>query len=285
MYFICKRARQDVKVVLLGQGPDELFGGYRRHLGLRYAAIWAGLPGRVRRPLSCLINALPRNETLKRGIDSLHIRDRMRRYQQVLSLLPDSTLDGLFREGIFDRDPHDQLLGSWEQLASMMKHTDELGGLQFLELRSTLPDELLMYADKLSMTHGLEGRVPYLDREIVEYVERLPASFKIRKGTQKWLHRRVCKKFLPATVLKRKKRGFAVNVTDEWLRKSVAGKMNEVFADSESLIYRFLCPSGVRELLRAHQAGQYDNHKVLFSIALFEQWLRVHSTAEEALTR
>jgi len=64
-----------------------------------------------------------------------------------------------------------------------MAGTDELGGLQFLEVRSTLPDELLMYADKLSMAHGLELRVPFVDKEIVEYVERLPASFKVRNGS------------------------------------------------------------------------------------------------------
>ena len=79
-----------------------------------------------------------------------------------------------------------------------MSETDELGGFQFLELRSTLPDELLMFADKLSMAHGLEVRVPYLDKEIVEYVERLPASFKVQYGTQKWLHRQVCQGLLPA---------------------------------------------------------------------------------------
>ena len=66
-----------------------------------------------------------------------------------------------------------------------MSETDELGGFQFLELRSTLPDELLMFGDKLSMAHGLEVRVPYLDKEIVEYVERLPANFKVRNGSRK----------------------------------------------------------------------------------------------------
>ena len=76
-------------------------------------------------------------------------------------------------------------------------HTDELGGFQLLEIRSSLPDELLMYADKLSMAHSLEVRVPYLDRTVVEYVQRLGAGFKVRNGSRKWLHRRVCAQ-LPA---------------------------------------------------------------------------------------
>src|SRR5438552_6699427 len=73
MYFVCERARQDVKVALVGQGPDELFGGYRRHLGVQYGALWARLPNWIRAPLSSTIALLPRNETLKRGIHSLAI--------------------------------------------------------------------------------------------------------------------------------------------------------------------------------------------------------------------
>ena len=71
MYFVCQRARQDVKVALVGQGPDELFGGYRRHLGVRYGALWARLPRWMRGPMSSAIRALPRNEMLKRGAESL----------------------------------------------------------------------------------------------------------------------------------------------------------------------------------------------------------------------
>jgi len=76
------------KVALVGQGPDELFGGYRRHVGVRYDSLWAGAPGWIRSAISSGIEALPRNETLKRGVQSWAIPDRMRRYQHVLSLLP-----------------------------------------------------------------------------------------------------------------------------------------------------------------------------------------------------
>ena len=182
MYFVCERARQDVKVALVGQGPDELFGGYRRHLGVRYAPLWAGLPAWMRTPISSAIGALPRNETLKRGVYSLAIPDRMRRYEHVLSLLPGEQVDHLFQDQLLTPNSGGALLECWADMAELMSETDELGGLQFLEVRSTLPDELLMYADKLSMAHSLELRVPFVDKEIVEYVERLPASLKVRKG-------------------------------------------------------------------------------------------------------
>jgi len=276
MYFVCERARQDVKVALVGQGPDELFGGYRRHLGVRYGALWAGLPSWMRTPISSTVAALPRNETLKRGIYSLAIPDRMHRYQHVLSLLPGEQVEGLFQEGLLSADAGDAILSCWADMTELMSDTDELGGLQFLEVRSTLPDELLMYADKLSMAHSLELRVPFVDKEIVEYVERLPASMKVRNGSRKWLHRQVCRTFLPESIVKRPKRGFASNVVDDWFSDIVDSKMKDTLLDGESRIYQYLRPQLVRELFEQHVARQHDHHKMLFSLVVFEEWLRAH---------
>jgi asparagine synthase (glutamine-hydrolysing) len=276
MYFVCERARQDVKVALVGQGPDELFGGYRRHLGVRYGASWARLPNFLRAPISSMVAALPRNEMLKRGVQSLATPDRLRRYQNVFSLLPGEQVDSLFQDGLLDQNPGDAILKCWEELAELMPATEELGGLQFLEVRSTLPDELLMYADKLSMAHGLELRVPYLDKEIVEYVERLPANLKVRNGSRKWLHRRVCRTCLPDSILRRRKRGFATNVVDSWFRNAMDGKMGEILQDNDSKIYQYLRPAAVRELFEQHASGRNDNHKILFSLLVLEEWLRAN---------
>jgi asparagine synthase (glutamine-hydrolysing) len=284
MYFVCQRARQDVKVALVGQGPDELFGGYRRHLGVRYGALWAGLPSWVRKPISSTVATLPRNEMLKRGVHSLSVPDRLRRYQHVLSLLPGEQVDSLFQEGALPTGAGDSILESWQGMTELMGGTDELGGFQFIEVRSTLPDELLMYADKLSMAHGLELRVPFVDKEIVEYVERLPASFKVRNGSRKWLHRQVCKTFLPQSILKRPKRGFAVNVVDDWFRNIVDSKMAEAFLDSDARIYQYLRVEAVRGLFKEHVTGRHDNHKVLFSLVVLEEWLRVNQEPVAALS-
>ena len=280
MYFVCQRARQDVKVALVGQGPDELFGGYRRHLGVQYGAMWAGLPGWLRTPVSSTVAKLPRNETLKRGMNSLGIPDRMRRYQHVLSLLPGQQVEGLFQDGLLSPEAGDAILKCWEDMGELMSGTDELGGLQFLEVRSTLPDELLMYADKLSMAHSLELRVPFVDKEIVEFVERLPASFKVKNGSRKWLHRQVCRSFLPESIVRRPKRGFAGNVVDDWFRGVIDSKMVDTLLDEGSRIYQYLRPQAVRQLHEEHVVGRHDHHKVLFSLVVFEQWLR---TLEEPI--
>jgi asparagine synthase (glutamine-hydrolysing) len=274
MYLVCQRARQDVKVALIGQGPDELFGGYKRHLGVRYGDYWRRLPGPVRLVLSSAIAQLPRNETLKRGAVSLAVDDRLRRYQHVFSLVTGETVDGLFRDGLLPNQAGDRVLDYWGELLPQMMQTDELGGLQLLEIRSSLPDELLMYADKLSMAHGLEVRVPYLDRTVVEYVQRLGAGLKVRNGSRKWLHRRVCRQFLPSRILKRKKRGFGVSVVDGWLHSSLSGKLPELLLDPSSMMFDLLRREPVQKLLEDHQSRRQDNHKLLFSLVLFEQWLR-----------
>jgi asparagine synthase (glutamine-hydrolysing) len=207
----------------------------------------------------------------------------MSRYQQVLSLLPGTQVNGLFQCGVLDDKAGDAILDCWGNMTELMSSTDELGGLQFLEVRSTLPDELLLYADKLSMAHALELRVPYVDKEIVEYVERLPADFKVRNGRGKWLHKQLCRSFLPETIVKRRKRGFNCNVVDDWFRRALGSKMVEMFQEGGSRIYQYLEPSAVRKLLDEHASGRRDNHKVLFSLVVLEEWMRANQSPVAAL--
>ena len=275
LYFGCKRAREDVKVALIGQGPDELFGGYIRHLGIRYGSWWRNLPAWVRTPLARISRSMPRSEAIKRGVGALATEDRMSRYRGVFSLLPAERINGLFREEQQPDNFEEAIMECWSDFDGPIEGTDELGGFQLLELRSSLPDELLMYADKLSMAHGLEVRIPYLDQDVVEYAQSLPASFKVRSGRRKYLHREVCRKFLPREILKRKKRGFAVNVVDDWFRGSITAGLKDVVLDSESLIYKILDQQAVVRLSSEHHSGRNDHHKILFSVMLLEHWMRL----------
>ncbi|HUT59923.1 MAG TPA: asparagine synthase (glutamine-hydrolyzing), partial [Phycisphaerae bacterium] len=274
MYHVCERARRDVKVALMGQGPDELFGGYKRHLGVRYGVYWRRLPRTARSIARRVLSALPRNEAIKRALYSLDVPDRIQRYKEVFSIMPGHEIDGLFRDGAVSPGCGEKILDCWKDLLPLMDGTDELGGLQFLEVRSSLPDELLMYADKISMAHSLEVRVPYLDLEIVRFVERLSAAFKVRRASRKWLHTRVCRNFLPARITRRKKRGFAANVVDGWYRSALEGQMENMLRDSRSRMYDYLCPERVQHLLHDHLNGRCDNHKILFSLVVLEEWLR-----------
>jgi asparagine synthase (glutamine-hydrolysing) len=275
MYFVCQRAREAVKVALIGQGPDELFGGYTRHLGVHYGAAWRALPRWLQAGSAALARqVLHRNDTVTRGLYSLNEGDQLRRFQQVFSLTSDAALASLFQNGASVTGSDGEASQSWEACRPAMRHLDELNAFQLLELRSSLPDELLMYGDKLSMAHALEVRVPYLDRPLVEHVQKLGASFKVRNGVRKWLHRRVARQFLPREIVARRKRGFAVNVVDDWFRKSLHGGFNDYLVDGQSMMYRHLRHSTVSYLLKEHVAGRQDHHKILFSLVVLEQWLR-----------
>jgi asparagine synthase (glutamine-hydrolysing) len=274
LYHVCRRAREDVTVALIGQGPDELLGGYTRHLGVRYGAAWRGLPRPVRGAVAAALSRLPRAETVHRGLHSLDVPDRMRRYQQVFSLLPGHVVDGLFADGVLPRNAGDEVLRCWADAVSGVAAGDELSAFQYLELRSSLPDELLLAGDKLSMHHSLELRVPYLDHEIIEYVGRLPASLKIRYGQRKWLHKRLCAAYLPAEIVRRPKRAFARDVVDRWYRDSLSGKVSETLLDSDALLYHLLHRDRVQQLVDEHRTGRRDHHKIVFSLVVFEDWLR-----------
>lgn len=278
MYHVCERARRDVKVALVGQGPDELFGGYRRHLGIRYGGGWRRTPAWLRAGIAGTIERLPRAETLRRGVQALGTADALARYRDAFSILPRAEVDALFRPEFRPRLGGDDVCELWAGLVPEMQGADELGRFQVIELRSSLPDELLLYADKLSMAHGLEVRVPFLDREIVEYAARLPAPFKVRWGRGKWLHRRVCERFLPREILARPKRGFAVDAVDAWLRSTAAG-LGDRLLDADARIYEFLEPRAVRALYEAHRGGRRDAHKMLFSLIVLETWLRANAAA------
>jgi asparagine synthase (glutamine-hydrolysing) len=278
MYYVCQKARQRVKVALIGQGPDELYGGYTRHLGVYYGKYWRSIPWKMRKPIGKLLSTISKSESIRRGLDSLEVSHKMIRYQQVFSVMSGSLIDGLFRDEVLPEGTGDYILDSWKDLETLIEKTDDLGGFQYLEIRSSLPDELLMYGDKLSMVHGLEVRVPYLDQKIVEYVERLPSDYHIRFGIQKWIHKHVCSDYLPKQIIKRKKRGFAANVVDGWFKESLSNEFSGILLDKSSLMYEFLKPKEVLSLYKDHTDGKEVNYKILFSVIVLEKWLRDNSS-------
>jgi asparagine synthase (glutamine-hydrolysing) len=283
MYFVCKRARADVKVALVGQGPDELFGGYKRHLGVYYGDLWRRLPTGAQKALAGVLARLPRNETIKRGALSLGGSTRMRRYEGVFTLEPAALVDALFRDGALPGSDEREHIDYWMSLVPQMRMLDELGGFQLLEMRSSLPDELLMFSDKLSMAHGLEVRVPYLDRTVVEFAQRLDSSMKVRMFRGKWLHRQVCSRHLPREILNRKKKGFAVNVVDSWFRSRINGDLSDTLLNRDSLMFEYLDPRTIERLLEEHRTNRHDHHKILFSLVMFEQWMRVNYQCQPSI--
>jgi asparagine synthase (glutamine-hydrolysing) len=147
-----------------------------------------------------------------------------------------------------------------------------------VEIPSSLSDELLMFADKLSRAHRPEVRLPYLDRTVVQFVERLNVSTKIRGRLGELLHRAVCKRVLLPALLIRKSAALrrTSSISDcsrRWTARSV------MLLDRDSLMFDLPEPKPVRQLLADRQSGRDGNHKLLFSLAMVEQWLRGVRTA------
>lgn len=131
-----------------------------------------------------------------------------------------------------------------------------------------------MYAEKFSMAHSLELRGPFLDKDIVKYTERLPAELKVRNGMGKWLHKRICRRFLLKAIVARRKRGFATNVVDSWFRDALGSAMANTLEDESAYIFRFLRLAAARQLCAAHAEGRRDNQRVLFSLIVLVEWLK-----------
>jgi asparagine synthase (glutamine-hydrolysing) len=274
MYHVSRLAREQVKVALIGQGPDELFGGYRRHLGLRYRRTWSDSPAWLRRIAGPALAAVGMGgDALRRADYALGEQDEDALFRNTLSIEVGDRIDGLFRDGLIEPGSGDLVLSLWGDFMPLLENLDDLGKFQGIEVRSSLPDELLMYADKLSMAHGLELRVPYLDPEIVQFAETLPASLKVNGLRQKRIHKWVCARNLPQSILRRKKRGFAVDVVDSWFRDALSSRFEDLLLDPSSGMYRYLRPQPVSQLLAEHRAGA-DHHKLLFSLCVFEEWIR-----------
>jgi len=273
MYHVCQKAGEHVKVALVGQGPDELFGGYNRHLGLRIGPHWRNIPKPARSVLEKNLKGKVKSENFRRALFSLGINDRMNRYKNVFALEETSFIMNLFnkdRIGSVDEMDHIVL---WDELKPYIENVDELTGFQFLEMRSSLPDELMMYSDKLSMAHSIELRVPYVDKNIVEYAEGLSQYIKMPNFKRKYIHKAIAKRYLPDEVINRKKRAFASNVIKDWFNSEIDNELINILRDPLAKIYNFLNFASVQEVINAHKNGS-DFHKLIFSFIVIEMLMR-----------
>jgi asparagine synthase (glutamine-hydrolysing) len=282
-YWICKLARETVKVVLTGQGADEPFAGYPRHLGEYYGNLYRHIPLWIRKHvLTTLVDHLPRNEQLKRAVHSLGNDHPLERLTQVYSIFSPQLKSKLYRFEVNNqvyRPPH-EAVKLWQ---GDVKHLDGLSQMLYVDARFSLPDNLLMYGDKMSMAASLEARVPFLDLEVMKLVESIPPQFKIRKFKQKYLLKRVVKSWLSPEIMQRKKIGFATPI-DQWFSHDLRSYINDQLLSSGSACNYFFEPTTIRSLIEDHESGRHDYKRPLFSLLTFELWYQqfiTHKTPME----
>jgi asparagine synthase (glutamine-hydrolysing) len=266
---VCELAREHVKVVLTGQGADEPFGGYPRHLGERYGWVYRVLPSRLRRAIIApLVESLPRSEQAKRAVRSLGIGDEVERLVSIYTVLDEDLRDELLGNSQSGDDDIRAAVLRWHREAPKL---DSLGRMLYVDARLALADNLLLYSDKMSMATSLEARVPFLDLELMKLAESIPAGLKIKDRTQKAILKRAMQKWLPRNVLERKKIGFATPI-DEWFRGELRPMVKERLLCGDSAVSTYFRPAVVERMLRDHETGREDHKRVLFSLLTFEIW-------------
>jgi asparagine synthase (glutamine-hydrolysing) len=159
------------------------------------------------------------------------------------------------------------------RLQTDVQHLDPVTQMLYIDTRASLPDDLLMVADKTSMSNSLESRVPFLDYRLIEFVESLPPGLKLKGVTGKYLHKRALEKWLPKDVVYRKKKGFA-NPVEDWFRNRMRPFVEECLLSSDSAVGRFFDQRYIRRMLETDRAGKDQFRRHIYLLVSFELWHR-----------
>jgi asparagine synthase (glutamine-hydrolysing) len=260
VFGLARAAREHVRVVLSGEGGDELFAGYPKYRYARLAEHAAVLPARLRTglagPLERRLGGHARARTALRAVTAGDVAE-----QHATWFAP------------FTAAERHRLLGAAapaERRAPAALGVDPVDRMLRHDLRHWLPDNLLERGDRMSMAASLELRPPLLDHRLVELAFRLPSSVKVRGGTTKWVLKEVARSLLPEDVIDRKKVGFRVPL-DEWFRTSLRDTARDRLTGRDSWVGQTLDRTAVRSLVDRHERG-VDEEIRIWTLLCLEMW-------------
>ncbi len=269
-FLVSQLARQHVKMVLTGDGGDELFGGYDRYLKLlsleRLGALRA--PASVALRLAGALLPDPRGGRLSRIGERLSL-PFAERYLSGVALTRSELAYSLHASAGGAAHYHLPLLD--EPGADLGAGDSVLDRAVAIDLQSYLPDDILVKLDRMAMANSLEGRSPFLDPRLAEFALRLPENLRVQNGHGKHLLRQVAARWLPASVMSKPKQGFAIPLAD-WFRGPLAGLAADTFASHNFIERGLIDPGTAVQLLDEHKAGRADRSETLWQILCLELW-------------
>jgi asparagine synthase (glutamine-hydrolysing) len=262
-------------MVLTGEGGDELFAGYARYVGERFAPMFQRVPGGVRSALLKMTSHLPGMRRAKVGLYAMHQENEVER---ITNWFP-----------LFNRDQKAQLLSdgfrqqaggvSADQIfAARLAKTDAkdtLSRMLYVDTKLWLPDDLLARGDKTSMAASLEARVPLLDHKLVEFAATVPPDLKVKGLTRKYLLKKVSAKLLPTEIIERKKQGFPIPIA-HWFRNEARSFVHDLLADETVKRRGLFNPEYVARLLNDHDSGFADHSFLIWGLLNVELWYRAY---------
>jgi asparagine synthase (glutamine-hydrolysing) len=281
-YLVAQLARENVTVALSGDGGDELFGGYNRYSWL--PAVWRRVervPPPIRRAGARMINAIP-PQGWDRFIRLAPPRVRPRQFglklAKVASIAPLASEHEMFHRLVSHwHNPADVVLQAQEPRTI---HTDParwpssngfVGQMMAIDTVTYLPDDILVKVDRATMAVSLEGRIPFLDREIVEFATSLPMSMKLHPSGNKAILRALLRRRVPSALVDRPKAGFGVPI-EGWLRGSLKGWAEDLLFGTPA-IREYIDVDPIREVWDEHQRHAANNAYTLWDALMFSSWL------------
>lgn len=268
IYLLSLKARESVKMVLTGEGSDELLGGYPKHRFEQYAAAWQRLPAGLRRGVvEPLVQALPyrfaRLQTLAATLGLARFEERMPRWFGALSPTERAALLQIEPA----RHPVDPAPFASDPAASALRR------ILHFDQTSWLPDNLLERGDRMTMAASIEGRMPFMDHRLAEWISALPDDQRLRGSTSKWILRQAMQRVLPAEILNRPKVGFRVPV-NLWFRGHLRELLRDSLTGPSSLTRAYYRPQVLQRLLDEHDRGRRNHEKLLWCLLNLEIWQR-----------
>ncbi len=276
-YAVSKLAREHVKVVLSGDGGDELFAGYTRYGIDRGRSGFARLPRVVRRGLmQPLSRGLPHGAWGRNYLHNVAL-DPLDRYLDSVSFFTSLAKRSLysvdFRARLREGGGTDRAAAIFAEHAGRAGAADPLETLLYLDSKTYLPGDILTKVDRMSMAVSLEARVPLLDHELIEFVGRIPSSLKMKGSETKHIFKRAVRGLVPDEILDRPKQGFGLPV-QKWINQELRGQIRDTLLDRRTRERGYFDQSYVARLFAEHDRGRRDQTGPLWTLFMLELWHR-----------
>jgi asparagine synthase (glutamine-hydrolysing) len=264
-FLLARTARRHVKVILSGEGADELFGGYPTYLGHKVAPYYDSVPA----PLRAL---------LRRGVQSVPPSGKKVTLEFLLKrFVSDAERPWIERHmAWFGTGLTDEIFAGVKPDLSELNEgsatDDALGGAMLLDYRSYLRDNLLVKVDRATMLSSVEARAPYLDRFVTAFALSLPSDLRVRRLTTKWVLKKAAEKWLPHDVIYRRKRGLSVPIAN-WINHGLRSEVDRLLAPERLRDQGIVNEPYVTRLLDEHRQGRANHAKALWAVIMLEYWI------------